>query len=446
MEEEWPEKKVRLAKRAVIDVISSVKGGSGKSTFSLLLAAYYNSKPGSVAYVLDLDLRGTSWEKNYGRYMSTPFFEADKPEDRNSLWDYYNAGFEELRAPLSEDAIALNKDICIKREHYNNYPFMNTLKWDFGYSQSKGSWTEIPFKTALGEGAIKLYPARTSNGTDLDQLETEIFENTIYQGICHILNRHRSNESLEEVHIILDMPPSYEKCAEAVLKHLLVNEESDLFQSARKRENQFDVSMNDEARYYLPYELRLYMMCTRNPAHVEQNGIYLCHWLERRKYSDAIIDLIKDKEAVVKFLSDKPKVDGESGKEDKLGKEITSVTEPISRFLVRFIINDVSGNFWKSKEGRKDTSKPEFEQYAAWAKTYFAKKETESSSFYTQARKSFNKLAPDNTDIITFCAFPQIDLPATYWEMEAETAPSKQIIEIEAGKINPLEYVKMVIM
>ena len=52
-------------KRIIFDVINSVKGGSGKSTFSLLLAAYFASKKDTAAYIIDLDLRGTSGENNY---------------------------------------------------------------------------------------------------------------------------------------------------------------------------------------------------------------------------------------------------------------------------------------------------------------------------------------------------------------------------------------------
>lgn len=434
------EKTTRLAKRAVFDVVTSVKGGSGKSTFSLLLAAYYNSTPGTVAYVLDLDLRGTSWEKNYGRYMSTPFFENGVLGNRDTLWDYVNASIKKVRVqksedePLSEADKTYNKDILINIDNYKNYPFINALMWDFGHFQSKAFWTEIQFKTVSGEGVIKLCPAKTSNGEEVNQLEVDIFEHTIYQLICHILDRHRSDESIEEVHIILDMPPSYEEHAEAVLKHLLLNEESDLFQHARKRKDRFSVNLNEETRYYLPYEIRLYLMCARNPAHIEQNGAYLFHWIERRKYSDAIIDLIKDNMTIVKTQFDNP------------SKELSLSSEPISRFLIRFVVNDISGNFWESKAGRQYSPDSEFKQYKDWSEAYFAKKKEESFSLYSQAKKRFKRLVPKFEDLITFCAFPHVKLPATYWEMEAENAPPKRIIEIEKDKINPLEYVEKVIL
>lgn len=428
------QEETRLAKRAVFDVVNSVKGGSGKSTFSLLLAAYYNSTPGTVAYVLDLDLRGTSWEKNYGQYMSTPFFETKSTEKRDSLWNYGKAWIEKERVqksedePLSEDDKAYNKDIRTKKDNYRKYPFINALMWDFGHFQSGNFWTEIPFKMGSRDGVIKLCPARTSNGEKVEQIEVDIFEHTIYQLICHILDAHRDNDGLKEVHIILDMPPSYEKHAEAVLKHLLANEESDLFQRAKKSKNQFSVHQNDATKYYLPYEIRLYMMCARNPAHIEQNGAYLYHWLEKRKYSDTIMALLKDDKATVKTQS---------------GEKIMLSTETIRRFLIRFVVNDISGNFWESKIGRRDSSDPVFGQYNEWAKQYFTMKEMESSSFYLLARK---RLDPENTNLITYCAFPHVNLPATYWEMEAENAPKNPIIEIDNSMVNPLEYVEKVIL
>ena len=318
--------------------------------------------------------------------------------------------------------------------------------WNYGAIQSRAFWSEIPFITGSGDGIIRLCPAKTNNGIEVDAIEVDIFEHTIHQIICQILDRHRRDENIGEVHIILDMPPSYEKHAEGVLKHLLINEESDLFRKAKNRKDQFYVNQKDETRYYLPYEIRLYMMCARNPAHVEQNGIYLYHWLQRRKYSDAITDLIKDKEVIVKYLSDKSDAKSGSGEDDKPDKEITPVVEPISRFLVRFIVNDIAGNFWESKAGRQYSADSEFKQYSEWAAFYFSKKEKEPYSYYLQAKKRFEALAPGMKYLFSFRALPHVSLPATYWEMEAENAPPKRIIEIEKDNINPLEYVEEVII
>ena len=55
-----------------VHIVNSVKGGSGKSTFSLLLADHF-VRNGEDAYVIDLDLCGTSWYSDF-RYC------WDKPE------------------------------------------------------------------------------------------------------------------------------------------------------------------------------------------------------------------------------------------------------------------------------------------------------------------------------------------------------------------------------
>ena len=434
VEEKKPPENKCFAKRVIFDVVSSVKGGSGKSTFSFLLAAYYNSVPGATAYVLDLDLRGTSWEKNYGRYMTTEFFEEGNSTAAGSekiyLSEYYKAQFEDLMDSSVKEAITYNEDILKKRKRYREYPFINSMMWSFTDFNSRPFWSEIAYRpTSQNDTArtIKICPARAAKGTEVDQIEVEIFEHTVYQIILEIMNRHREDQELSEVHIIMDMPPSYEKHAEAVLKHLLVNEDSELFQHAKSKINEFAVNPNDKTRYYRPYEVRLFMLCARNPAHIEQNGIYMRQWVEKRRFSDALSEMIKDNEAQIKIEAE---------------NNLSVTSEKVGRFLVCFVVNDVSGNYWLSKEGRRDTSKSEFEQYAKWAEEYFNNKGKEASSPYAQVKQYFNRYSPN---LIHCCAFPHVNLSATYWEMEAEPAPSSIVIDIEKENINPLDYINNIL-
>lgn len=415
-----PEAKEYIAKRVIFDVVSSVKGGSGKSTYSLLLALHYNSTPGSIAYILDLDLRGTSWEKNYGHYIKTPFFDSD---DKNSLEDYYKASFEDLSV-LTPQQEGLRKDITSKRIRYRNYPFINSLMWDFKAFRSKSFWSEIDFGIDSRIGTVRLCLSKTDNGNDVDQIEVDIFEHTIFQIILHILDHHRSQKNIGEIHIILDMPPSYEKHAEAILKHLLVSEDSKLFQLAKDRKNQFYDKSTDATAYYLPYEIRLFMLCTINPAHLEQNGVYFFHWLKERKYSDALKDLIKDTTVQIK--------DASYLKTGVVRKGNTN------RFKACFILNDIPGVVGNFIEGKP--TKPDYRQLAEWAKQISDARETERFSHYRQAREEMNFLDPEKgRDLIDLRAFPHLPLPATYGYFDSSLSIPRSLLKITEDMLRSVE-------
>ena len=357
-----------LAKKVIFDIVSSVKGGSGKSTYSLLLAAYYNAQPNTIAYVLDLDLRGTSWEKNYGKYIKTGFFgdQNGSPYDNNTLSYYYDVYNEE-----NPDLREQNKDM---RKRYIEYPFINSLMWNFNDFKGKEFWSKIEYRTGSKENIIPLCPACVKSGSEIDQLEVDIFEHTIAQIILHILNRHRSDDDEEkkvhEVHIIMDMPPNYEKHAEAVLKHLLTNEGSKLFQMAKKPDGCFKENSGHATKYYLPYQIHLFMLCAISPAHFEQNSYYLYRWLKDRKYSDGIDDLLRDK-----------------------------------RFKVSFILNDIANILPDliKHEVPSDTD------IATWAQSVSDQRQADKSSYYKQV------ISQIGSSHVVLRAFPHLSLPATYW-------------------------------
>ena len=389
-----------LAKKVVFDIVSSVKGGSGKSTYSLLLAAYYNAQPNTIAYVLDLDLRGTSWEKNYGIYINTRFFEN---QDENSLSDYYNASCEE--------ALALQENSKEMRKRYIDYPFINSLMWNFKAFKSREFWSEINYKAEykdkLEEKIIRLCPACVQDGAEIDQLEVDIFEYTISQIILYILEHHYSHDDdKEEVHIILDMPPNYEKHAEAVVKHLLTNNGSKLFQTAKNRDGCFKVNSNLAAKHYLPYQIHLFMLCAISPAHLEQNSYYLYRWLKDRKYSDGLVDLLNDK-------------------------------RECRRFKVSFILNDISQIL--PNLIRSEGEVPSDIEIATWAQSVSDQRKADNSSYYTQVISLMNGLVEDGGSHVVLRAFPHLSLPATNWYWSTSIKPQSTQLKIEKGIIDAIE-------
>ena len=285
-------------KEVYFDIANSVKGGSGKSTFSLLLAAACNRKEHADAYILDLDLRGTSWEKNYDSYLSTGAI-IDQDGNRPTLRSLSNG--------------ARPEDI----QDYEKYPFINSLMWNTNRLRVEDCWSEIFFddEDVKVEGSsnsrIRVFPAKAKNGKDIDKLEVDIFEHAIEQIILTIMEQTAGDNNVNELHFILDMPPSYEKHAERIIKHLLTSQDSDFYRLCEKREGVFKV-FND-------YNVNLFMVCSLSPAHVIQNSLYVKSLLDHPNYSNALQKLVYDK-----------------------------------RFSINFILNDISNLIGDARQGYED--------------------------------------------------------------------------------------------
>ena len=303
------------AKRVYFDIVNSVKGGSGKSTISLLLAAYCSSnayyqdsskeedkRRKAAAYIIDLDLKGTSWEKNYGHFITTKYYD---PKDTITLYNYY---LESI--PISGSTFSSRNSI-----RYHQYPFFSTIMKDYKSFRSKSFWSEIPFRVKTdppinADYKIRICPASSTSGDSINQIEVDIFENTLQQLIFDILDSHLMNldlgigtedeSSADDIHIILDMPPSYEQHAEAVIKHLLTNSNSELYQKAENNEGPF--KENSSNNFFKPYVINLFMPCAVSNAHIEQNGIYLWNWFQSAHYSDRIHEMLTENRLRVRYI------------------------------------------------------------------------------------------------------------------------------------------------
>lgn len=326
---------VKKVKRVFFDIVNSVKGGSGKSTISLLLAAYCSSdeyfkdssneetkRRKAAAYIIDLDLKGTSWEKNYGHFITTKYYD---PKDNITLYNYYLNSI-----PINGSTISSRNSI-----RYHQYPFFSTIMKDYKSFRSKSFWSEISFRVKTDpptddDYKIKICPASSTSGESINQIEVDIFENTLQQLILDILDSHLMNLDLgigtedeisaDDIHIILDMPPSYEQHAEAVIKHLLTNSNSELYQKAQDKEGPFKKNSNDS--FFKPYVINLFMPCSVSNAHIEQNGIYLWDWFQNAHYSDRVHDMLADNRLRVRYI-----INDISNYSPKIKKEYNSSEE-----------------------------------------------------------------------------------------------------------------------
>lgn len=250
--------------KVFFDVINSVKGGSGKSTFSFLLAGYHAMRNNVQSYIVDLDIRGTSWEKNYADYITTQYF-----------------GGEYCDISLSN----------LSETDYEKYPFIDNLLWNLEEYKTKSFWSNIKVKTSTQteqtENRIFLCPGKADYGSSIDQLEVDLFENTVCQMIVNELIK--VSQELDEIHFIFDMPPSYEVHAERILKHLLTSLNSTLYR-------------RDPFKGFENYIINLFMVSALSPAHIEQNNIYITHWFRDITLSSAVWDLIEKNRFFIRIV------------------------------------------------------------------------------------------------------------------------------------------------
>ena len=238
-----------LKTKIFYDVINSVKGGSGKSTFSLLLAAYYATKPDTSAYILDLDLCGTSWEPNYSHYL--------KPIDSSPV-----------------------QDPSQKRVHY-----INDFMYDTAITSSQSPF--VSFLPRFSDGhdekaTVFLCMSKPGVSKEIDELENELFENAVF----HLIDRINSREvstGQKNVHIIFDMPPGYEVHAKQVVKHLLLDINSPLEKNVLKNSGIYE--------FCEPYIMNLYMISLLSPAHIKLNLSYVYNLMNGIGYSQNLYQL-----------------------------------------------------------------------------------------------------------------------------------------------------------
>lgn len=216
-------------------VVNSIKGGAGKSTFSLMLANYYIQK-GKKAMVIDLDLQGTSWEDNYKSFFKTPV--------SNGYINDLMYSFDEFSLDEYERRISVQ------------------LLPDGGGLLEK----------AKEDYCIPVYIS-SYNITRIDEIQVDLFINAIYRLIVQIYTNFNEEK---EIHIIFDMPPSKDKHAERVLTYLLLD-------------------MNSPLRKKCKFDIKLYMMTNITMSHRNKNIEYLKELARNTSFSGNLPKLVEDR-------------------------------------------------------------------------------------------------------------------------------------------------------
>ena len=227
----------------VFDIVNSVKGGSGKSTIALNLAIHHSVK-NTVAYIIDLDLRGTSWVPNY-----SSFFEGKEHIDK---WQY-------LHAKNPHQSLLYNEP--------NWSMLFRTFMVNIGANDNRRIHVCVADPEANGE----------IDDPRADFLCYAVIK--IIELIC------AENTDKECIHIIFDMPPSYERHAERVIEKVLLDTNSILYQQGKA-----DISIN------------MYMVCALTPAHFTQNFVYLESFLNKGNYSSLLLEFIREGKFKISIL------------------------------------------------------------------------------------------------------------------------------------------------
>ncbi len=232
-----------------INVINSIKGGCGKSTLSLYLADYMKRK-GSTPVILDLDICGTSWQKNFKSF----FVE--------------------------------------KKEFDKRFVFINDLIFDFNNGitghfianmniASEGSDTFEDYQ-------LQICMADPKSKRKIHDEQLDLFEAAIFKLIKTIIDDYYNDDS--DCDLIFDMPPGYEDHAECVINHLLFDINSQLIKYLDKN-------------YKGKYEIHMIMASGFNRASVEMNIEYIQRLYNNgQNYSCIVNKVLKEENIAYVFI------------------------------------------------------------------------------------------------------------------------------------------------
>lgn len=233
-----------------IHVVNSIKGGCGKSTICLLLADYLNQQ-GLSPLIIDIDLCGTSWYKNYEKFL-----------DENFSKENY----------------------CFINDLIEN--FTESLKGRY-IANIKTKYDAIPVKD------IKICMADPERNTHIEEVELDLFENAIYKLImdcCAEKGKMKTENGVpEDIDVILDMPPGYEAHAERIVNHLLLDVNSPLYRKIKEDD--------------INYRILLYMVTGLSDSGIKFNIEYVKKLVLNQSISSDVSTCLK-KNNILFILND----------------------------------------------------------------------------------------------------------------------------------------------
>lgn len=237
----------------VFHVVSSVKGGCGKSTFALYLANYLVNDAGDkrdkndLVYLIDLDTSGTSWYEDYKRYYSGSI-KSNK---------------------------FLNDIIYDHKLIKSSYPW-----WHFNKDGTEKFWDK--WKSDGNRFCdISLCIANPEKQKYMPEYQIDLFEQAVKSLIEEDIIKKYKEEKEKAVHIILDMPPGTEAKAERIFRHSLP-----------------EIMKQDPEEY----EIKLYMLSNLSNSSAQANWAYVKGLFKPSSYYDQFPDLLVNKKMSIRMI------------------------------------------------------------------------------------------------------------------------------------------------
>lgn len=224
-----------------IHIMNSVKGGSGKSTFSLYLANYLKTK-GYNPVIIDLDVCGSTWFSNNESYIQ-------------------------------------NAKNCI---------FLNDLFYNYEQKSKKEHIFRLNISNNGNKDVLKVIMADPKKLSIMKDETLDLLENTVIQLVDELINPKyqtvHDNENTTD--IIFDMPPGYEKHSERIIMHLIMDMISKIHSKIEPKPGYLKIKgMQVYKRVNALYHVYLYMISNLNEAAYISNLQYVNNLYTNFSYS-----------------------------------------------------------------------------------------------------------------------------------------------------------------
>lgn len=198
-------------------VVNSVKGGCGKSTFSLYLANYLSAQNHSVM-IIDLDIGGSTWYRGFKSYLVNS---TAKPSVKG------NNGNTGNNTPKEE--IKFINDLL--------YEYEKNFKKEHVFKLGVEDNIVAPKTGAISKEhrIINVVMSNPEEAACIHDEALDLLECTIYNLVDEIATNTYPHNPKATVDIIFDMPPGYEEHSERILMHALMDLGSNLYKNYTRK-------------------------------------------------------------------------------------------------------------------------------------------------------------------------------------------------------------------